>query len=165
MIWCNLFTYKEGVLYWKNPACTRIYPGDVAGCKHHRGYWHVVAGKKHYMRHRIVWEMHNGAIPEGMEIDHVNHVPGDDRIENLRLVTRVINCRNKLKPSTNTSGAVGVTWNKKTGKWRAQIKMNGKTKYLYYGDSFEEALKARKAADVWNGFHESHGSNKNSTNC
>lgn len=38
--------------------------------------------------HRLVWEAFNGAIPEGMEIDHINNDRSDNRLENLRLVTK-----------------------------------------------------------------------------
>lgn len=56
----------------------------------------------------------------------------------------------------------GVTWNKKTNKWRAQIGIRGsdrkkKTIYVYYGDSFDDAVKARKEAERMYNFHSNHG--------
>lgn len=158
MNWNDFLYYKDGRVFWKDPHCTRLKPGDEAGSRHHRGYWYIRRYDKITPRHRIVWEMHNGPIPDGMEIDHINHVPGDDRIENLRMVTRLINNRNKRKPSTNTSGTVGVAWNNMKNKWIAQIKIDGKTKILYYGDSFDDALIARKDAEKIHGFHRQHGS-------
>ena len=164
MMWDDLFTYKDGVLYWScNRANNKIEAGSVAGSKHHRGYWTIrVNGICCTWRHRIIWEMFNGPIPDGMEIDHINHIPGDDRIENLRMVTRQENNRNKIIPANNTSGCVGVTWNKKTHKWRAQIGIRGsdgkkKTIRVYYGDSFDDAVKARKEAERIYNFHSNHG--------
>lgn len=46
--------------------------------------------------HRLVWEAFNGEIPEGMEIDHINTIRDDNRLENLRLVTHKENCNNPI---------------------------------------------------------------------
>lgn len=162
MNWNDFLEYRDGRLYWKDPHSTKLKPGDEAGGRHPRGYWYVRRYETHTARHRIVWEMHNGKIPTGFEIDHINHIPGDDRIENLRLVTRKQNNQNKSKPKHNTSGVVGVTWNSTKGKWVAQIGLKSeggprKTKILYYGNSFDDAVSARKKAEVEYLFHENHG--------
>lgn len=59
------------------------------------GYKIVYVGKRK-LAHRVVWEAFNGEIPEGMEIDHINTNRGDNRLENLRLVTHKENCNNPL---------------------------------------------------------------------
>ena len=46
--------------------------------------------------HRIIWEAFNGKIPEGYEIDHINTVRNDNRLDNLRLATHKENCNNPL---------------------------------------------------------------------
>jgi hypothetical protein len=56
-------------------------------------------GKSWYV-HRLVWKMFYGyEVPTGMDIDHINRVRSDNRIANLRVVTRKENlantCRNK----------------------------------------------------------------------
>jgi hypothetical protein len=48
-------------------------------------------------RYRLIWEAFNGKIPIGFEIDHINRVRNDDRLENLRCVTHKENMNN---PST-----------------------------------------------------------------
>ena len=45
--------------------------------------------------HRLMWIHHNGTIPYGMEIDHINRDKGDNRIENLRCVTVSQNRKNR----------------------------------------------------------------------
>ena len=49
---------------------------------------------KCYYVHRLIWITFNGEIPEGMEIDHINTIKNDNRLENLRLVTHKENCNN-----------------------------------------------------------------------
>jgi hypothetical protein len=50
-------------------------------------------GKK-YLVHRLVAEAYFGEIPDGMEIDHLNRIPQDNAINNIRIVTSSINHRN-----------------------------------------------------------------------
>lgn len=52
-----------------------------------------------YGAHRIVWMSVYGDIPDDMVIDHINRSKNDNRIKNLRCVTRQQNARNKgVKP-------------------------------------------------------------------
>ena len=44
-------------------------------------------GLKTEYTHRYVWKQTFGAIPQGMQIHHINGNKNDNRIENLKLVT------------------------------------------------------------------------------
>lgn len=44
--------------------------------------------RRFQFEHRRVWEQHNGPIPEGLIIHHINEIKTDNRIENLQLVRR-----------------------------------------------------------------------------
>jgi hypothetical protein len=83
------------------------------------------------------------------DLDHVNKVKDDNRIVNLRLATKQENKQNHSAPqSNNKSGYLGVSWNKRAKKWKAQIQMNGKVKYLglfkYSKEAYEAYLKAKR---------------------
>ena len=43
--------------------------------------------RKTYSVHRLVWSAFNGPIPEGMQINHINEIKTDNRLENLNLMT------------------------------------------------------------------------------
>lgn len=103
------------------PSCLRWNTGEAAGS--FDGDYFRVAGKA---AHRVVWELHNGPVPEGMEVDHINRNKQDNRIENLRLATREQNRANVDAYSNNTSGTKGVYFDSSKCSWVAKIKVNGK---------------------------------------
>lgn len=80
--------------------------------------------------------------------DHIDRNELNNRRSNLRPCTPQENSWNRSIPKNNTSGYIGVYWNKNTQKWRADIKVNGKHTYVYYGDDKEDALKARLEAEA-----------------
>lgn len=109
-----------------------------------------------YYAHRVIWALHHGEWPKG-EVDHINGDRSDNRISNLRNVSRAENCRNTARSVRNKSGAVGVHWHKQTQKWHARIKRDGKTTSLGLFFDFDDAVAARKAAEPRYDFHENHG--------
>lgn len=73
------------------------------------GYKVIRIGKTR-LAHRVVWEAFNGEIPEGMEIDHINTIRSDNRLENLRLVTSKENKNNPItleKFKESNKGKIG----------------------------------------------------------
>lgn len=162
--WREILRYDNGSLIWVIKPSSKVNVGDVAGTVNDEGYIKIMYRKRSYGAHCIVWEMHNGEIPDGYEIDHENHNRSDNRIENLRLVTRSDNMKNKSMYSTNKSGVTGVNWHNRKRKWIAQIQSDGKKKMLYEGRSFDDAVAARKAAEEERKFHKNHGGMKNVSN-
>jgi hypothetical protein len=74
------------LLYLK--ATTRNRIGEVAGYPTQRGWLRVKVNNKHYRVHRIAWKMFYGEDPPtGFDVDHVNMVRTDNRINNLRVLT------------------------------------------------------------------------------
>jgi hypothetical protein len=93
--------------------------------------------------HRLAWLLHYGEFPAvGMEIDHINHDKTDNRIKNLRSVTKSTNQHNlyKSRPQSKT-GLLGVS--KANQKFQAEIVAPGsKRKYLGVFDTPELAHEA-----------------------
>lgn len=50
--------------------------------------------------HRAVWEYHNGKIPKGCVIDHIDRDVSNNQIENLRLATYSMNNKNVSEETT-----------------------------------------------------------------
>ena len=73
--------------------------GVVCKYKHDKLECRTVTNQNCYSRvheglvHRLVWETFNGEIPKGYEIDHINAVRDDNRLENLQLLTHLDNMR------------------------------------------------------------------------
>jgi len=130
----ELFTYEDGRLYW---AVTRgtVKAGSRAGGPVGNGYRRVGVGGKSLREHRIIYEMFNGPIPEGMDIDHINGVRDDNRIENLRVVTRSENHHNRKEVR-------GFCFDKREGKFRAEIMADGKKINLGFHETEELARAA-----------------------
>ena len=98
-----------------------------------------------------------------MPVDQVDHIDGNglnNRWNNLREVSSQENNMNMRLSSNNTSGVTGVCWATRDKRWIANIKVNRKNKCLGYFTDFNEAVAARKAAEIEHGFHCNHGSNR-----
>lgn len=110
--------------------------------------------------HRVIWILVYGAIDDSLVIDHVNGNGLDNRLVNIRLVSRAANSRNVAVGKRNTSGVVGVYWNAQKRKWRAQICLDGVQTFIGYYDEFSDAVEARKAREHQHDYHQLHGMNR-----
>jgi hypothetical protein len=79
----------------------------------------------------------NGYI--GLTVDHIDNNPLNNNINNLQVITKR---ENSSKDRKGISKYTGVTFNKKSNKWRSQIWINGKNKTL---GSFNDELEAHRA--------------------
>lgn len=129
--------------------------GSVAGTIESHGYRHVLIDGKTHKAHRIIWLMVYGEWVEypGFEIDHINGDRADNRLCNLRKVTKSANQRNASQRVNNTSGVHGVNWKPKynstpgDGRWVARIWDGPRHVYLGSFNTLHEAAIARQAAE------------------
>jgi len=125
--------------------------------KNPRGDVVVNVRYKKYYAHRIIF-MLEGIDPTGLQVDHKDGNPSNNRRDNLRLVSNHENQKNRAVPKNNKTGVMGVY---KVGeKWLASIRVNGRTIHIGTYTSQELAFEARKEAEIKYGFHRNHGRNQ-----
>lgn len=136
----SLLTYEEA---------KRIFTYDPeTGYIRQRGYKFVsVPNEQGYLQshwkgkrlkcHRVVWLLHKGEWPKG-EIDHINRNRADNRIENLRDVSRHVNAANRPDAASMT----GTSWHPDKRKWKAKIQNQNKFIHIGYFNTQIEAHEA-----------------------
>ena len=112
-------------------------------CLNGQGYLVSRINGKLVRMHRLLLNAKDGEY-----CDHINNNRLDNRDENLRFCTRQQNCFNSSIGSKNSSGVIGVSWSKIHQLWVAEMKINGKRVLMKYFKNMEDAIKARKQAEV-----------------
>ena len=129
-----------GKLFWNKRPSNRVIVGSEVGNYNDQGYKVCRFKGKALRVHRVVWAITKGEHPSEF-IDHINGDRGDNRIDNLRVVSNAENLQNMKE-------AKGYTHHKKLNKWMAQIAVNKEHKYLGIFNTKQEAhaayLKAKK---------------------
>ena len=119
--------------------------GQIAGAFHH-GYVRINIDREMYYAHRLAWLYVYGKMPDE-EIDHINHCRSDNRLDNLRLASRMDNGANLPIKRNNTSGVSGVSWATREQKWEVHLMRNGVRYNLGQFSDFDQAVAARRAAE------------------
>ena len=116
----------------------------------------ITLDKNREFAHRLAFLYMTGVMPE-RHTDHINGIRHDNRWCNLRAVTPLINHKNQKRRRHNKSGVNGVCWLKKLDRWQVQIRVNYKAVHIGHFIDFDEAVQARRQADIDHGFHDNHG--------
>lgn len=126
-----------------SPSGLRRKSGKVAGSKRVDGYWHVqVDGKKIYA-HVAVMLLSGIEKPDpGCEVDHIDKDPSNNKLSNLRWVSKAVNCRRK-----RTENKLGYTYvfreHRIEDGYRYKFRSSGR---LITGPIFATPAKAHTAA-------------------
>lgn len=114
---------ETGIFTWKLDRNSLVKKGDAAGGVSKFGHIVLRADHKFVLAHRAAWAITHGDWPK-TDIDHINGDPADNRIANLRIVSRGHNLQNQRKAHRDSkSGLLGV---KQVGKkWYAKIMAAG----------------------------------------
>ena len=132
------FTYLDGSLYF-------VKSGKIVGTISTTGYLRVKIDKKDYAVHRLIWIYHYGDT--NLDIDHIDRNKTNNKIENLRAVTRSQNLHNATAKRGNRGGCIGVNYNKNGCRWQASIRVNYKQYYLGSSLDYFEACCLRKSGE------------------
>ena len=141
----SLFDYSNGRLIWKVSGRGKK-AGSVAGFHHTGGYRRISIESSYYAEHRVIYSWHHGPCPE--EVDHIDRVRDNNKIENLRASNRSSNTHNTgFKPNCK-SGCRGVHYDNYQKAWRIAIFRYGKRINLGRSHDFFEACCIRKRAEL-----------------
>ena len=143
------YNAETGVLTWKErPVCrphdqmvNTKYAGKEAGNIGQNGYRYIrIREFGFFLASRLIWLYETGEWPpKGLEVDHVDLNPLNNRWSNLRLTTPSQNMANTRAHRDSRSGVKGVSWSKRDKKWVAQIMVGGKQRCLGRFGTIKEA--------------------------
>lgn len=134
-----LYDRETGVFTWRVRRGGFANVGSLAGAVGGGGYLHISIDGRLWKSHRLAWLYARGEWPRG-EIDHMNGVRTDNRIENLRDVPRELNMQNRrTAPRHSASKLLGASWHKRDKRWCASIHVNGVRLHLGRFATQEEA--------------------------
>jgi hypothetical protein len=131
------YDQETGIITWIKNRGSRKVIGQIAGCITKMGYLTIVFKGKYYYAHRLAWYLHYGAWPTN-HIDHINGIKTDNKINNLKDVTRSenqLNCKGHREKTVKY-----YTFHKKHNKWYVRAQINSKQKQLGCFDSEKLAL-------------------------
>ena len=116
----NYRIFKDGRV-WSKIGKGKFLKHDIR-----KGYLSVTLSNKHKSVHRLIAE-HYIPNPENKpEIDHMNRIKTDNRIENLRWVTKCEQQYNRKTPTSNTTGHKNIVKRKGRDLYEISIKFNKK---------------------------------------
>ncbi len=139
----ELFDYDPDTgVFIRKVATANVKAGKITGSVNTGGHLGFRVDRRMYLAHRLAWFYVYGEWPDS-QIDHINGVKTDNRIENLRKATYSINAQNlRNARKDNKTGFLGVCWKKSSKKFIAQIQIAGRVCHL---GMFETAEKAHEA--------------------
>lgn len=143
----KLFYYDGVNLRWLAPTSNRVKKHRLVGTIS-AGYLSAYVHNKSYQVHRIIWELHNGSIPDGFVVDHKDGNKLNNKLENLRLCTQAENVLNCAASKNSKTKIKGVFFDKSRGKYRTQISVKGKLYFLGRFEKLEDAESAYRKASI-----------------
>jgi AP2 domain len=130
--WCVMFDHNKD--------------GSIKSVYAHRTLPRVHGKQKGQFMHRLIL----GVTDPAVEVDHEDHNGLNNQRYNMRRATKVENGCNRRVNADSASGFKGVSWHKATGKWQAQIQVNGQKISLSLFTDSVEAARAYDAAAITN---------------
>lgn len=145
----SLLNYDKltGIFTWLVHRGSHIHPGMTAGTLDNTGYVSIKIDGTPYLAHRLAVFWVTGEWPIE-EVDHDDLVRNHNWWNNLRPATPAQNRHHTSIRSSNTSGHTGVSFHKKSGRWRAHIRCGGNRRQLGSYLEKSDAIAAYRTASV-----------------
>jgi Ca2+-binding RTX toxin-like protein len=147
----SLFVSRSAMLTWNKRFAGKEAFTPIGSDGYKRG----TLNYKMFLAHRVIFKYLHGYDPD--QVDHDDKDTLNNRAYNLIDATATTNSRNSKKYTSNSSGNVGVYLDTDRNKWIASITVNYKPIFLGRFDDKDDAIQARKAAELQYGFHANHG--------
>jgi len=121
----EIIDYPDYLIYPDGRVWSKPRKGTKGGyIKHYLnsdGYWNIQLSEKSkgksFKVHRLL-AIHFIPNPHNYpQVDHINRIKLDNRLENLRWVTPSMNCNNKGEYKNNTSGHKYINYQKGNNRW------------------------------------------------
>lgn len=135
---------EAGALFWRKSPRRGIAAGARAGYVEFDGYTVVCVRRRRMHVHRVIYAMATGNACS--VVDHRNGIRSDNRLANLRAATASQNGANRSAQVNSKLGIKGVDFHKKSGRFRAQIRVEGAKIHLGLFRSPDDAARAYNAA-------------------
>lgn len=148
-----------GHLTWIKKPSSRTVIRSRAGTLRKDGYRSIALLGGKWQEHHIIWCLVTGEYPTH-QLDHINQVRDDNRINNLREVTKAENARNRARGESLLDEA-GIWYCKRRQRYVAEITLNGKKVYQKTFIDINQAIEERRAKAEELGFHDNHGKSNN----
>lgn len=133
-----------------NKSSKKKEKGELAGSLF-EGYYYICIGRKRYPEHRLIWLWYTGEYYTG-DLDHKDMNRANNRIENLRKVTRSQNMLNTRAHKDSRSKTKNIFYRKDTQKWLVRLSVNGRYRSFGCYDDLELAeLVAIEAREKYHG--------------
>jgi hypothetical protein len=147
-----IYDPETGIFTWRINRGSRGRAGEITGADDGAGYLSIGVDGKTYRAHVLAWVYVYGEWPDG--IDHKDRVRHHNWISNLRKGGDPVNAQNRGLDRRNTSGIKGVRYCNTRKKWTVELALGKKRLFRKRFDTFEEAVQARKSAEMLHGYNQ-----------
>lgn len=133
---------QKNFIYNSDGTFSRLDRKNSSGSLDKDGYLIIKIKGKQYKAHRLVFAYFNGRFPE-REIDHINRIRTDNRIENLRECTRTQNIQNTTKKVNPKTGVIGIYYDSKTKGLKSRFSFRFQKK-MYRFRTLDQAIRKKE---------------------